>query len=292
MESNVAEITGQSDGAKVDSDAAKGVTDGSAPSGTETAAAEAESNRSPEKKRDEGQERFDKLTRDLYELRGELDRGRYEREQRDRELAELRAKLAETAKQSQVAPDSPPTLEQFGYDEAKYQAALYSHLTKTVGAKLRDEILGEVKQTETQRRQQETLSAWQKRQAEFAKTNPDYVEKVVNAATIPISKELQEKLMQLEDGPQIALHLADNREKAYEIMRLPIEFQLMEVGSIRASLKKSPPVSKAPPPPSKVDHTDEVTVSLRPDAPEGDRLSMDEWLKRREKQLRPSKKAI
>ena len=169
METQQAEIASPEDVAKVDSEATDAGTEESATSGVETTAAKNEGDRaeSPEKKRDDVQERFDKLTRERYEAQA---RAEIAEERRAALEARLSALEQERAKPDPVAPDSPPTLEQFGYDEAKYQTALYQHLTKTVGAKLRDEILGEVKRTEAQRAQAEAYSAWEKRQADFIKS--------------------------------------------------------------------------------------------------------------------------
>lgn len=284
-----AEIVGSDVNAEADANAATTETEGSAPSGDETTAAKtgAENGGSPEKKRDEVNERFDKLTRDLYELRSERDRDRYEIDAREKRIKELEAQL-ETAKPSQVAPDATPTLEQFGFDEAKYQAALYSHLTKTVGAKIRDEILGEMKQTEAQRRNQETYSTWAKREADFIKSQPDYVDKVRNARSLPISDELQQELLQMDDGPQLAYYLTENREKAALLMKLPISAQMRELGRIQAQLElkkaSATPVSKAPPPPPKVDATTTPT-NFKVDTAESDAISDAEWMRRRNAQL-------
>lgn len=283
METQQAEIASSLASAEVESDAQANETEVSATSGDETTAAASEGTKrpeSPEKKRDEVQERFDKLTRERYEAQARAEIAEERRAALEARLAALEQESK--AKHDQVAPDSPPTLEQFGYDEAKYQSALYAHLTKTVGAKLRDEILGEIKQEKSQREQQETFGSWQKRSAEFAKSNPDFVEKVQNARTLPISHELQQKLLLLEDGPQIAYELASNPEKAGEIMRLPLEFQLMEVGRIRGAIeaKKAAPkpqVSQAPPPPAKVEGIQSDTRISTTD-PNSDRMSDSEWV--------------
>lgn len=282
METQGAEIASPVDVAKVDSDATETGTEGSAPSAAETSAAKDQI--SPEKKRDGGDERFDKLTRDLYELRAERDRDRYELTARERRIAELEADRQ--AKQPEVAPQNTPTLEQFGFDADKYQAALYQHLTETVGAKVRDEVLGEIKQTEAQRKHQETYSSWEKRQAEFVKSNPDYVDKVINARSLPISSEIQAELMQMDDGPQIAYYLVENREKAAAIAKLPPAAQMRELGRIQAqfdSKKTAPPVSKAPSPVPKVDATDAPT-NFKVDTPDSDNLSDQEWTRRRNAQ--------
>ena len=290
-----AEIVGSDVAAEADANAETPDTEGSAPSAEETGAAETKAkSESPEKKRDEVNERFDKLTRDLYELRSERDRDRYEIDAREKRIKELEAQL-ETAKPSQVAPDNTPTLEQFGFDEAKYQAALYSHLTKTVGSKIRDEILGELKQTEAQRRSQETYSSWAKREADFIKSQPDYVEKVKNARSLPISDEIQQELLQMEDGPQLAYYLTENRDKAALLMKLPVSAQMRELGRIQAQLElkkaSAPPVSKAPPPPTKVDATDAPT-NFKVDSADSDKLSDAEWMRRRNAQERARKQKM
>jgi len=289
MTTEQAEIASPTASAEVDSEARATGTDGSAPSGDETTAAKTvagEAGGSPEKKRDEVNERFDKLTRDLYELRGERDRDRYEIQTREQRIKDLEAQLSETAKQRQVAPDTTPTLEQFGYDETKYQAALYSHLTKTVGATLRDEILGEIKQTESQRKHQEAFSTWQKREDDFIKLQPDYVDKVRNNRSLPISQDLAQELLQMDDGPQIAYYLAENQQKAAVIAKLPLAAQMRELGRIQAQLdakKAAPPVSKAPPPVAKVDAT-EAPSNFKVDTPDSDNLSDAEWTRRRNAQ--------
>ena len=286
METQQAEIASSTASAEVDSGAQATETEVSATSAAETGAAKsdgAERTESPEKKRDDVQERFDKLTRERYEAQA---RAEIAEERRAALEARLAALEQEKAKPDPVAPDSPPTLEQFGYDEAKYHAAVYDHLTKTVGAKIRDEILGEMKQTETQRAQQEAQSAWEKRQGDFIKSNPDYVDKVLNARHLPISKELQAELMQMDDGPQLAYYLVENSEKALAMRKLPLSAQLRELGRIQAHLeakKAAPPVSKAPPPVAKVD-ANTAPSSFKVDSAESDNLSDAEWMRRRNAQ--------
>lgn len=286
METQVAEIASVLDGGKVDSDPATATTDGSAPSGTETAAAKDPV--SPEKKRDEVNERFDKLTRDLYELRSERDRDRYELTSRDQKIAQLEAQLADTAKQRQIAPDTLPTLESVGFDETKYTAAIAEHFSRIAEQKGEAAAQKALDKYIQQQQATTTVSTWQKREAEFVKTNPDYVEKVQKAATLPISQEMQQRLMQLEDGPQIALHLVENREKALEIMRLPPDLQLMEVGRIRGAIEAKklapkPPVSGAPPPAGKIEAT-EAATHVKVDSADSDTLSDAEWTRRRNAQ--------
>lgn len=290
METNTAEIASGSEGAKVDSEATTDTTEGSAPSGSEAAAAKSEDasadkSGSSENQRSKGDERFDKLTRDLYELRGELDRGRYDREARDTRIKELEGELA---KHRQVAPDNPPTLESVGYDEAKYQAAIAGYLTKQIRGSILEEVRGEIGKGEQARADREIQQTWAKREADFIKSNPDYVDKVKNDRTLPISAVFGAEIMRSEMGPQIAVYLADNREKAEAIAKLPPNLQLREFGRIEGLLeaKKAapkPPVSQAPPPPSKV-AADDAATHARVDTADSDKLSDAEWARRRNAQ--------
>lgn len=285
MEYVAAEILGPNGEVETDVDTSKEKPEGSAPSAAETGAAKTEGAKpsSPEKKRDEGQERFDKLTRDLYELRGELDRGRFEREERDKKIAALEAQLTETAKRSQVAPDNLPTLESVGYDEAKHLAAVAAHFEKVAESKGEAAAQKLFDKFMAQQSAHTTATDWDRRQADFAKTNPDYVAKVQNARMLPISKEMQNELMQMENGPGIALFLVENSDKAAAIMRLPLAQQMREVGRIEAQLEAKKPaakplVSQAPPPAPKVDATD-VPTNVSTTDPESDKLSDSEWVK-------------
>lgn len=234
---------------EVDSEGASAPGEGSAPSVPEADTPEP---------RDKVQERIDKLTREKYDaLR--------ERDQRDYELEALRQRVAQqtdAAKRetSQVAPEAFPTLEQHGYDEAKYQAAVAQHFTKLATEQARTAAQRELEAARQQETAQRTNQEWSKREADFIKSKPDYVEKVQQARTLPISHEMQQILKGYELGPQIAYHLVENPEAALAIARLPPATQALEVGRIAeriaaAKAAPKPPVSQAPPPPPKVEAT-------------------------------------
>ena len=285
METQAAEIASLPGGAEVDSEATNDKTDGSAPSAAETGAAndQGEGARNPDKQRDSVNERFDKLTRDLYELRGERDRDRYEIESRNRRIQELEAQL-QTAKPSQVAPDKFPTLEEHGYDEGKFQAAVAAHIAKITreqGTEAAREALRAEREAEAARRAGET---WAAKAAEFSKAKPDFQDKVLRAPTLPVTHELQQILRGHEQGPEILYHMVENRDAALAIARLPLPAQLMEVGRIAeriaaAKAAPKPPVSQAPPPPAKLDTAASAPSSISTTSPESDKLSDDDWVK-------------
>jgi hypothetical protein len=267
--------TAQPDGEAVET---KG--DGSAPSVPEAD--------TPAKvKKDPVQERFDKLTRDKYDALREADRRGYELERLNARLAEL-----EKAQKPEVAPQTDfPTLEQFGYDEAKFMAAVVARtkgMTEAAKEAAREAAREEIQAERNATRQQEAAKNWARKQAEFIKSKPDYVEKVLEARTLPISREIQMELQESELGPQIAYHLVENPEKAAAIMQLPFKEQLKEIGRIEARLEATktpakPAVSQAPPPVGKVE-ADDAPAVIRVDTPDSDNLSDREWTRRRNAQ--------
>lgn len=194
------------------------------------------------------QKRFDKLTAEKYDSFLERDRARYEAEQ-------LRARIAQLeAKPEPVAPAQLPTLESVGYDEAKYQTALLAH-AKTVARTEAAALLAEERAATQAKANQ---SNWETKQAEFAKSKPDYPDKVTNNRSLPITQEMAQVIQGSEVGPQVAYYLAENVEQAHMISRLSPLDQAREIGRIEAkleALKAAPPpvVSKAPPPPPKIE---------------------------------------
>lgn len=208
---------------------------------------------------EKAQKRYDELTRKAYEAEGARDRERYQRESLQAQLAEL-----QKAKTEPVAPEQFPTLEQFGFDEAKFVAAVtaYNKATTDAGREAaREAAREEIRAERAAQTQNEAARKWAEKEADLIKSKPDYVDKVQNATTLPISKDLQGVLKGHSQGPQIALYLVDNSDAARAIMRLPLAEQLIEVGRIAGKMEaaKVPPkpaVSQAPPPVNKVDTTE------------------------------------
>lgn len=186
------------------------------------------------------QKRIDKLTWEKNEaLRRENERLR-----------------AEVSAQSKPAPSETvaPTLEQHGFDEAKYQKALLDYFEKRADAMV-DKKLAE---RDSKTKAKERAMSFEERAAEFAKTKPDYAEKVFSDDLI-ITDDMADAIR--ESGrPDIAYYLGDNPEKAAAIAKLSPMGQAREIGRIEAILEADevkpapkPLVSKAPPPPPKID---------------------------------------
>jgi hypothetical protein len=268
---------------EADANPGNATSDGSAPSVPE---ADTSAPKVPAKE-DPVQKRIDQLTREKYDALRDRDR-------RDYEVERLRAELEEarSAKQPEVAPQNEfPTLEQFGFDEGKYAAAVAAHYSKLAteqGTKAAQEAL----RAERERQSAETAQkTWTQREQDFKKSKPDYEAvalKHPRDGGPTITPSMAQIIKGSDVGPQVAYYLGENVDKANAIASLhPID-QAREIGRIEARLElaKAPPkpaVSQAPPPPSRIE-ADEAPSTVRVDSPESDALSDKEWTRRRNAQ--------
>lgn len=219
------------------------------------------------------QKRIDKLT--------------WEKSERDREIAYWRS-LAMQRQEPPQEPekpklDAPPTLEQYGHDEAKYQLAVTEYAKAVARAEAQEAIRAERERERAEGRSK----TFKTREAEFAAKTEDYQAKVYDP-TLPITREMVELIAESEIGPQLAYHLASNRDVAAQIAALPPILAARELGKIEAKLsqpKPAPVVSKAPPPPPKVEEGAETVTRISADSPESDKLDDKEWMRKRNKQV-------
>lgn len=196
--------------------------------------------------------------------------------------------------QPQPAPKAEPvvpTLEQHGYDEAKYQQALLNYWDAVADAKAEAKVEQKLKEREERTQYESRAKSFKTREAEFVAKVADYQEKVYDPS-LPITPAMVELIAESSEGPQLAYYLANNREIAAQIASLPPMLAAREMGRIEAKLSqpapKPVPVSKAPPPPPKVEVTEEDS-DPDPDEPDSDKLTHSQWLKKREKQIRNRK---
>lgn len=191
------------------------------------------------------QKRIDELTRLRYDAERERDHWR------QMAMREAPKPPAEPEK-----PKALPKLEDFNYDEAAYQTALFNHASAEAARQVREEL----KREEQQRQQQERVKSWKTRETEFKAKTPDY-ESVAHYA--PMSDAMVQVITESEIGPEIAYFLGKNPETAERIAQLDPVKAAREIGRLEAKLEKpsapapaAKPVSKAPPPPPKIDATD------------------------------------
>ncbi len=222
-------------------------------------------------------------------------------EKMQKRIDQLTYRLRETERQ-QARPESPPpapeplkppTKAEHDYDDEKYQAALIAYTEQVAERKAQDLL------DKRDREQQETArkKTFQERQDAFAKSKPDYAEKVLQNDSLPITSEMAQVIQESEMGPEIAYYLAENEEKAAAIAQLSPFLQARELGRIEAQLEaaKAPPAappkqSSAPPPVPKIDATDSARAISSTD-PDSDKLSDVEWVKAENRRLANKRKA-
>lgn len=194
----------------------------------------------------------------------ELTRNWREAERREAALlAMLQERQAPKAEPEPVpqAPAKMPALADFEYDEGKYQAALIEFTR----AEARREAENVLKAERDRQAAEQRAKTWSDKEAEYAKANPGYRERVTDP-TLPISQPMAQVIQRSEMGPAVADYLAQNRELAAQIAALPagdvafaigtIQGQLIAQKSFAKAATPAPSVSKAPPPPPKVEATE------------------------------------
>lgn len=278
--SEVAENVVTDQSANADAEAVPGSEAESAPAGEIVAKPV-----TPEEKA-KNQERFDKLTRERYQA---LSRA----EQTERQLQEARAELERLkgqAKPQQVAPAKFPTLAEYGYDEEKHAEAVQSYLKTQTPSTLDEDALIEkaVRKLSEKQTAETRQQTWKQREADFAKSKPDFVERVYRqpAEGGPrITDSMLEVILESDLGPAVAYHLAENVEVSEAIARLPPMAQARELGRIEARLEAAakapppPPVSQAPPPVSGIQAAEGIAAKPAWNDP---KLSFEDFKKQRE----------
>lgn len=220
----------------------------------------------------------------------ELTRNWREAERREAALLDMLQRQQTPAKPEAVAEEKPnpvPKLEDFNYDEAAYQAALFQHVKDEAARAAREEF----RQERAREQEQTKKQTFKQREAEFAKTNPDYFT-LTREPSLPLTKAIVELVAESENGPELFLHLAKNREITERLAGLSPVAAAREIGRLEAKLEKpapapapKPAVSKAPPPPPKIEGTD-PTPRISTTDPDSDKLSDDEWVKAEQARLK------
>jgi hypothetical protein len=214
-------------------------------------------------KKNSFRQRIDMLRKET----GDLERRAIAAEQRVAQLEERAAKRPDPAQYTDPA--------KYEYDDRAAQAAdLRRHEVKLEAEDIaRQAALAQVQ-------------VWQARCEDYAAEVPDF-EEVTGNPNVPISTSMAQVLLDMEDGPAVAYHLAKNPTSASRISRLTPRQQSIELGKIAGQLAQVPPprrVTQAPPPPA--------TVQGRSGAPTADirKMSMEEYAAHRSAQLKASKR--
>lgn len=180
--------------------------------------------------------------------------------------------LSATTKVETAAVEATPTLENSGFDVAKYEQSMKDWTAKQIAA------------ARTQGAQQATEATAQatfnERMAAYAKTNPRVVTVLGNPNLPQLAKDAAAVVVESEFGPQILEHLGMNPDQAVRIARQTPAQQAAAIGRIEGELrakakppqKTTPQITRAPNPPT--------PTSGRGNTPSVDpnKMSTKEWI--------------
>lgn len=227
---------------------------------------EAEPSESSTEKQQNGfQKRIDELTRQ-----------RYEAERRAQEYERL---LQERQPQE---PEPMKSLEDFDYDDAKY-AKYLTELAETRAVAAAERRMQEKVEAERAHR---VAAEFRSREEAFAKEAKDYLQ-VTRSESVPITKGIVDAIQGSDEGPAVLYYLGKNPEIAYNVALMDPITQARELGRIEQRLisqRERSTVTTAPEPPPKIAAKSAATA-ISATSPESDKLSMKEWLARRNKQV-------
>jgi len=252
--------------AEVDAEAEGAEQSGTEPEQTEAESSPAESE--PPKPKGVGK-RLDELTRNWRES--------------EREAAYW--KQLATQRQTQEAPkeESLKTLEDFGFDDKKYQAYLIPELERRAVSAAQRYAKEEAQRSEAER----SRLAYSIKETDYAKGVEDYYE-VTRNPRLDVNDTMAEVISTSEEGPALAYHLGKNPDIASRISSLSPLAAARELGRLesklvaeREALRRK--VSAAPPPPKKIEGASPKVEKSDDD------LTNEEW-NRRENQREAKKR--
>jgi hypothetical protein len=189
---------------------------------------------------------------------------------------------------SQAAANEPATrktLADFKFDEAAYEAYLEDRITETSRKTVREELTA----AEEKKAKETRAATFESKATEFAKANPTYFEAVRNPRFTQ-SPALIAEIMGSENGPAVAMHLANDLQLTDRLNRMDAVGVAREVARIEAKLEAAKGAAAAatvnqmpggaganlPDPPPKLDATGDAGVKKDPA-----KMTDDEWWRSR-----------
>lgn len=198
------------------------------PSGDEKA-----ENERKEAKRNSFQERISEKTRQAKEA-----------ETRAKDAEERAALLESQIKELTGEETRFPQLEDFDYDQSKYQEAVIAYnsqqMQRTVQQGLTEQQRAAARLA-AEEAGRAAAEAFQARSAAFAEDHPDFQDKVTSPKFVQ-SQAVHQAIVLAENGPALAYHLASNPEITARLNASDPASALMELGRISAQLATPPPV--------------------------------------------------
>jgi len=204
------------------------------------------------------QKKIDKLTRQVHEQRRQI------------------AELSTPREQAKAAPKRDDFDDYEQYIDARSEYVVEQRLAKA----------DENRQTQVnEARQRESAESYEETRESIIESGmdsfPDFEQvAMVNDGSLSISQAMADAILSSDAGHEVWYHLGKNPAKAEKIASLPPVKQILEMGKLEASLKAGKQPSNAPAPTKSVGNRGSTSNDL------SDKLSMDEWVKRRNKQVR------
>ena len=171
------------------------------------------------------QERINKITADKHA------------ERRRADAAELALKELQA---SNKAPEqAEPKLEDYGFDETKFNVALSTYHAQKVTRDAIETYKTEQKTEAATTRQTEINNTFNAKVDDFRKTAPDYDQVVQGLPELP--GDTLDAIMQSENGPQLAHYLGKHLDIADQISTASPMVAAMKLGEISAQLSNVKP---------------------------------------------------
>ena len=223
----------------------------------------------PEPKKDRVQERINQITAEKYA------------EKRRADELERRLKEFDKPKESEPAI-KPPRLEDFDYDDERFYQANTEYVRQLAQQEAANafQSIKQREQAETEsKRQNDMIVQHMVRVDQFSAEHKDFSDVAARIPNLPDQTLLA--IMAADNSPEIVYHLGSNQDLADKLASSdPITAARM-IGRLEAQLSSSPPkknISKAPDPIEPIRGGSAVDV-------DEDKLSTDEWIARRRKQV-------
>lgn len=223
-------------------------------SGAEEQKPEGDPGAKPEETTQETTEQQEARKQSKFQRR--LERQKTARIQAETELRITKERLASLEAQSQQKPESgEPQRDQFESYEAYIEARAEWRADQKVSERLKaDREASQAREQQGQRAagQEKVAQEWAKRESEFQKATPDYLEVVT--PFVDADGELHQlsaaaKAAIVELGPEVLHHLAKNLDIVERIADLSPVRQVAEIGKLDVKAEKpAPKPSKAPAP--------------------------------------------
>ena len=225
--------------------------------------------------------RIDELTKKWRTEQRERAQERMQRESLQREIEHLRSQRQEP--ESQKAK----TLEDFGFDEGKFQDYLFRQ-AESRAAEVSRKAIQEAKERESKEKAHRDFN---RKVGEFQKDHKDFWD-VVRDESVRLDSDMftgvVSEAMELDAGPEVLYHLGKNPEIAYALLDLSPKQLNRELARLEARIgfdkeraaaaAAAAKVSKAPEPAAKIEGS-----SARPAKSEND-MDDKEWGRARQKE--------